>query len=399
MKILLIVEAALGGSGRHVLDLAEGLLARGNQVHLVYSPIRADRAFTAGTAALRASRLGFHPHSIPIKRELGLSDLRCFLALSLYLHRHGPFEIIHAHSTKAGFLARLLINRGGARLLYTPHGLMTLDPALRGLRRRAVCLLESTLSWLCSSVIAVSAAERRCALSTGIPAKKLVTIPNGVDAPPVKRDALRAEYGISPETTCIGWVGRLTEYKAPGRILEAFALMKQCTAAPVRLFITGWGPLEGLVRQQADKLNIADHVTFTGEVDGPSHIAALDVLAHTSTFEAFAYVFLEAISSGVPVVTTRVGGADDLVEDGVTGYICEPWNPDVFANLLQRVVENRELRLSMAAPARLRAARFTVDAMVDSTAEVYHRVCKRTDPVLPRPVAASEISNERRRQA
>jgi glycosyltransferase involved in cell wall biosynthesis len=390
MKILLVVEAALGGSGRHVLDLAEGLLAHGNEVHLVYSPLRADRAFTAGAAELRASTPGFHTHSIPIKRELGFSDVRCFLSLSLYVHRNGPFEIIHAHSTKAGFLARLLINRGGARVIYTPHGLMTLDPALRGLRRRAVCFLESTLSWLCSSVIAVSAGERRCALATGIPAKKLITIPNGVDAPPVNREALRAEFGILPETICIGWVGRLTEYKAPGRILEAFALMKQCTATPVRLFLTGWGPLEDLVRKQADQLNIADHVTFAGEVDGPSHIAAMDVLAHTSTFEAFAYVFLEAISSGVPVVTTRVGGADDLVEEGVTGYICDPWNPDVFANLLQRTVEDRELRSSMAAPARLRAARFTVNAMVNSTVEVYHRVCQRRDSVLPRSVAASE---------
>jgi glycosyltransferase involved in cell wall biosynthesis len=389
MKILLIVEAALGGSGRHVLDLAEGLLARGNEVHLVYSPLRADRAFTAGTTALRASMPGFRYHSIPIKRELSLSDFRSLWVLSLYVHRGGPFDIIHAHSTKAGLLARLLINRGGARLLYTPHGLMTLDPSLRGLRRRAVCFLESALSRLCSSVIVVSSAERRCALATGIPANKLITIPNGVDPRGGARETMRAEYGLSPQTICIGWAGRLTAYKAPGRMLEAFALIKRYSMVPVHLVVIGWGSLEDSLRRQADQLHIADHVTFAGEVDGPSHIAALDVLAHTSTFEAFPYVFLEAFSTGVPLVTTRVGGGDDLVEDGVTGYICEPWNPEVFADLLRRVVENPELRSSMAAAARLRAAGFSVDVMVNSTAEVYDRVCRRLDRALPRSVAAS----------
>jgi glycosyltransferase involved in cell wall biosynthesis len=388
MKILLILEATLGGSGRHVLDLADGLLARGNEVHLVDSPVRMDRAFAAGVTSLSASRPEFHHHSILIDRELSFSDLRSYLELGFYVYRYGPFDVIHAHSTKAGFLARLLVNRRGAQLIYTPHGLMTLDPALRGLRRRAVCVLESALSRLCSAVIVVSAAERRCALATGIPANKLITISNGVDPCGGPREAIRAEWGLSVETICVGWVGRLVEYKEPGRILDAFALMKRHTTVPVRLIVIGWGPLGASLRRQADRLYIADHVTFAGEVDGPSHIAALDILAHTSTFEAFPYVFLEALSTGIPVVTTRVGGAEDLVEDGITGYICDPWDPGAFAHLLQRVVENPELRASMGASARARAARFTVDAMVNSTAEVYHRVCQRPCPVLPQPVVA-----------
>lgn len=388
MKILLVVEAALGGSGRHVLDLAEGLLARGNQVHLLYSPLRADRAFVAGVAALSATRSGFHLHSVPIERKLGFSDFRSYWELSRYVRANGPFDVIHAHSTKAGFLARLLLNRGSARVLYTPHGLMTLDPALRGIRRRAVCFLESGLSWLCSSVIVVSNVERRCALATGISNSKLIEIPNGFDACVSKRDAIRADYGLSSDTVCIGWVGRLTECKAPGRMLEAFASLKQSTKIPVHLIVVGWGPLEGRLREQAEQLHIADYVTFAGEADGPSHITAIDVLAHTSTVEAFAYVFLEAISAAVPVVTTRVGGTEYLVTDGVTGYTCDPWNRDVFARGLQRLVENPELRAAMGVSARLRSAEFTVDAMVNATAEAY-RVRESPNPAMHHSVAAS----------
>jgi glycosyltransferase involved in cell wall biosynthesis len=380
MKVLLIIEAALGGSGRHVLDLAEGLMARGEQVHLVYSPLRADYQFTTGLASLRRARSEFSCHSIPITRELGVSDFRSYLRLGAYVRRYGPFDMVHGHSTKAGFLARLLLWRRGARSVYTPHGLLTLDPAITGVRRCAVCLLESALARLSDAVVAVSTNERRSAVETGINAAKLVVIPNGLDQvhdmpQTERRQEIRNSLGFFPDTTCIGWVGRLVGYKEPGRILESFAMLKQHTARPVRLVMIGWGPLETAVRQRAAELGISDDVLFLGQVDAAAHTPAFDILAHSSRFEAFGYVFLEALSSGVPIVTTRVGAADELVSDGVTGYICDPWDAQMFAAYLQRLVENPSLRKTMALAARERAAQFSVAKMVDSIQELYRRVC------------------------
>ena len=380
MKVLLIIEAALGGSGRHVLDLAEGLMARGEKVHLVYSPLRADQRFTKALASLRRAKSEFRCHPIPMTRELGISDFRSYLQLTGYVRRHGPFDVIHSHSTKAGFLARLLLRRRGARLAYTPHGLMTLDPALTGLRRRAVCALESTLARVCDAVVAVSANERHCAVNTGINVAKLVVIPNGLvqvhDTPQAeRRQHIRNSLGFSPNTVCIGWIGRLVAYKEPGRVLESFALLKQLTAHPVRLVMIGWGPLEAPLRRRAVELRISNDVLFLGQVDGAAHAPAFDILAHSSRFEAFGYVFLEALSSGVPIVTPRVGGTDELVTDGITGYICDPWNAQAFAAHLQRLVENPQLRATMALAARERAAQFGVARMVDSIQELYRRVC------------------------
>ena len=117
---------------------------------------------------------------------------------------------------------------------------------------------------------------------------------------------------------------------------------------------------------------------------------ALDILAHTSRFEAFGYVLLEALSAGVSIVTTRVGAADELVEDGVTGHVCSPWDAGTLAALLQRVIEEPERRSSISAAARTRAARFTVTAMVDSTAELYYRVSVRPNPTSVQSVTAVE---------
>jgi glycosyltransferase involved in cell wall biosynthesis len=180
---------------------------------------------------------------------------------------------------------------------------------------------------------------------------------------------------LSPEAICIGWVGRLIGYKEPERILESFALLKQHTAHPVRTVMIGWGPLEAALHQRAAELRISDDVMFLGQVEGAAHMPAFDILAHSSRFEGFGYVFLEALSSGVPIVTTRVGGADELVSDGITGYICDPWDAQVFAAYLQRLVENPQLRGTMALAARQRAAQFGATRMVESIHQLYHRVC------------------------
>jgi glycosyltransferase involved in cell wall biosynthesis len=393
MKVLLVIESALSGSGRHVLDLAEGLMARGEKVHLVYSPLRADYKFTTGLASLCRARSEFRCHPIPITRELGVSDFRSYLQLTTYVRRHGPFDVIHGHSTKAGFLARLLLRRRGARSIYTPHGLMTLDPAVTGVRRRAVCFLESTLARLSDAVVAVSAHERRCAVETGINAANLIVIPNGLDqvldTPQTgHRQKIRNSLGLSPDTVCIGWIGWLVAYKEPGRILESFAMLKQHTAHPVRLVMIGWGPLEAAVRRRATELRISSDVLFLGQVDGAAHAFAFDILTHSSRFEAFGYVFLEALSAGVPIVTTRVGVADELVADGVTGYICDPWDAQAFAAYLQRLVENPQLRSAMALATRERAAQFSLAKMVDSVQELYRRVCDVPTPAQLDQVAA-----------
>ena len=389
MKVLLVLEATLGGTGRHILDLAGGLLERGVEVHLVYSTLRADQQFLSRLVALRVDQPSFYCHAISITREVTFSDIAAYAELSRYVHDRGPFDVIHAHSTKAGFLARLLLNRGRARVIYTPHGLMSLDPELTGMRRGAVCVLESMLARRSDAVVAVSDTEYRCALQTGIDVSKLIVIPNGIHQIPAEiqvksRATIRNSMGLPADSVCIGFVGRLAPQKKPERVVEAFALLERRTAAHVHLAVIGEGPIEADLRRCVALLRIDDRVHFLGPVDGATYMPAFDVLAHASGFEAFGYVFVEALSSGVPIVTTRVGGTGELISDGVTGYVCDPWDADAFARRLQILVDDRERRSAMAVAARERAAQYTAAKMVDSVAELYNRLCARTeaDPIV-----------------
>jgi glycosyltransferase involved in cell wall biosynthesis len=393
MKILLVLEATLGGSGRHVLDLAGGLLTRRHEVSLVYSTLRADQAFLRGIAALRMTWPDFLCKSIPITRSVTVSDVPCYLELWRFTRANGPFDVIHAHSTKAGFLSRLLVSTQGAKMIYTPHGLMTLDPSLTNLRRRAVCFLESILALRSDAVICVSMGEHVCAIDTGIDPEKLVVVPNGIQQPASgtharQREEIRASLGLSADTTLIGYVGRFVSYKKSDRVIEAFALLKQRTAKPSRLVMIGWGPLEADLRRRARELAVEKDILFPGQIDAPTYIPALDILAHASSFEAFGYVFVEALSSGVPIVTTRVGGTDELISNGTTGYVCDPWDASTFADYLKFLVEGPHRRSAMSAMARERAAQYSVDQMVDSVAELYLQLGTR--PTLAAAVSANQ---------
>jgi len=385
MRVLLVLEATLGGTSRHILDLAHGLLERKVEVHLIHSLLRADEGFVSGLEGLCRTYPAFRQHAIPMNRELSVSDFGCYLKLRSYIRDNGPFDVIHAHSTKAGFLARLQSIRSTTRVVYTPHGLMTLNPELAGFRRRAVCALESMLSRWTDSVIAVSSVELKCALETGIAPSTLTVIPNGIQlvAPAVQmeqREKIRASLGLSDDTVCIGFVGRLVAYKEPQRVIEAFACLKRLTNRRVRLALIGWGPLQPELEKRVADLSLSSDVSFLGQVDGRRHMPAFDVLIQATRFEAFSYVLVEGLAAGLPAVTTRVGAAGDLITEGVTGYICDPWDPVTGAVLLKTLVDDPDRRSVMSEAAREISSRYSVANMVDSVAGLYESLCSQASP-------------------
>ena len=81
----------------------------------------------------------------------------------------------------------------------------------------------------------------------------------------------------------------------------------------------------------------------------------------------------------MPIVTTRVGGVEELLSAGVTGYVCDPWNPSTFADYLQLLVDHPERRAAMSLAARERASDYPAAKMINSTVEFYNRLRARED--------------------
>ncbi len=138
----------------------------------------------------------------------------------------------------------------------------------------------------------------------------------------------------------------------------------------VRLVFIGFGELEPLLRARAETLGIASDVIWLGPVDAREFICAFDVLALCSRYESFAYVFIEALASGVPVVSTNVGIAEELALAGAPVFLCDPWDASVFRETLKRVITASDsVKISEAAMNTARS--FDLDRMVDQISRIY----------------------------
>ena len=369
LKILLLIESAGGGSGRHVIDLSAGLLDRGHHVTLLYSPLRADAWFVHEVEAIPGLELA----SIRISRAPGLSDILAVMELRRFVRRNGPFDIIHGHSAKAGAIARLGALGVPATKVYTPHAFITLDPFLGRFARAAYGMAERILASLGDLIICVSEEERDHAVSLGIEPRRLRVVNNGLlSLPPADRGAARARMSLADNHLCIGCVGRLSDQKSIDRLLKAFAEMR-ADVPQARLVVVGTGPRREALERLAGELGISETVRFQGAGHGAALMAGFDVYAMSSVYEAFPYVYLEALARGLPIVTTPVGGSGAVVQDGVNGRIADGIEPTDLAACLVEVCADGETRASMARASLRRAERFSSEAMVDATLAAYEQ--------------------------
>lgn len=373
LRVLLVVEAAGGGTGRHVLDLASGLCRRGHAVSLVYCPRRAEQEFVQRAHSIKS--LDLHPHDMG--RNTGLRDVSQVLSLRRWIRSSGPFDVAHAHSSKAGGVMRLALLGIDIPCVYTPHAFATLDPALNFVGRAAFGSIERLLSARSDAIICVSEHEQRHAERLGIPRAKLRVVHNGIaGVPPADRGSARTSLGLSDDAICIGTVGRFVRQKAIDRLIEAFGLM--CQAQPqLRLAVVGEGPELAALKQCVHDLGIGNRVVFATSTQGSRMMAAFDIFALSSTYEAFPYVLLEAACRGLPIVMTDTGGAGVVVRDGENGFVCRQNDVEAFAARLSELVKRAELRARMGQRSAELVTRFRVDPMVDSTLEIYREVIRR----------------------
>lgn len=369
LKIALVLETGGGGSGRHVLDLAEGLAELNHDVTIFWSPVRAQDDFTARLMQLD----GVENQPLDMHRAVGLADYSSLRALHRLIQKHGPFDIIHGHSSKAGALVRLLPRSTTGARVYTPHAFRTMDPTMGSTGRRVYGGIERLLAHRCARIICVSAAESAHAEALGVSRQKLVTVLNGITMPAdAERMKARAQMGLAPDEIAVGFIGRLNEQKAPLRFVRAVA--QAAKKAPfLRGVVIGDGPL----RNEAEALNTQGSVRFLGWQDGPRLFAGLDIFCMTSQYEAMPYTLLEALQAGLPIVTTTVGGVAETISENKNGFIlptdCEP---SAIAEKLVTLAFNPDQRNSFGQQSATLGNYQTIGRMVTETLSVYKASCK-----------------------
>jgi glycosyltransferase involved in cell wall biosynthesis len=259
--------------------------------------------------------------------------------------------------------------------VYTPHAWYTQNPSLGAASRGAYRLIERALATVTDRIISVSRDEAEHAVALGIGRRKLVLIENGIESwTPEQvarvRAATRSRLGIAPDDVVVGFLGRLAPQKAPDVALHVFRRLLD-ERPGTRVVLAGDGPDGERVRALIGELGIADRVIALPVASGRDVIPAFDLFLMTSRYEGFPYVLLEALAAGCAIVTTRVGGVVDCVVDGVNGAVVDSLDPEPIARSVLAILNEPDLLHRMRAEARARAALFSIDRMLDRTAELY----------------------------
>jgi glycosyltransferase involved in cell wall biosynthesis len=326
-----------------------------------------------------------------------ISPVEDFAALCclIGLLRRERFDLIHLHSSKAGFLGRLAARIvGGATVVYSPHGLFFLgDHSQR--KRRFYLALERLAGSMCDRIIAVSPSERDIIVDNGIaPASRVVCVDLGVRTDPLPptfdREAQRAALGVPPGAFVVGTAARATPQKNPLLFVDAAA--QALAIAPETYFLwCGDGELRAAAEARAREHGIAGRCRFLGHrEDARAVLAALDLFWLTSNYESFGLATAEAMALGLPVVATDVVGTCDVVVPGGTGILTSPRDPSALARATVALMRDPAQARALGQAGRVRAReRYTVDRMLETIASLYRSLRARTQPETSENVATS----------
>jgi len=286
------------------------------------------------------------------------------------LFRERAVDIVHAYLYDASLAARV-----AARISRVPVVLTSTRASLGYLPKIAWWLDRITARWS-QRIIAVSNGTADFIVRReGIPAEKVVVIPNGVDVSlfhPGDRRAARANLAIPQDAFVVACVGRLREQKGHRYLLDALDAVRS-EIPSILCLIAGEGPLSGQLEARAQLLGLAGVCRFLGLVNPIQHVyEAADVLVLPSLYEGMPNVVLEAMATGRPVIATAVEGSTDLVVPSVTGILIPAGNVGALATALLRLARDPDRRTEMGRQSRLIAERkYGIERMVAAVERLY----------------------------
>ncbi|HLU50057.1 MAG TPA: N-acetyl-alpha-D-glucosaminyl L-malate synthase BshA, partial [Planctomycetota bacterium] len=348
LRLGIVCHPAYGGSGVVASELGIALATRGHQVH-------------------------FFSHSLPFRvpdgipnthfHEVEVSSYPVFkyppytLSLATKLleaHRAERLDIVHAHyaipHTIAAYLFGEMLGGDRPRLITTLHGT---DITLVGIDRSFYEITRFALE-KSDGLTAVSRYLARETAEQFQPSREVRVIENFIDGtiyrPDRRSDARRRELA-DPGEALIGHLSNFRPVKRVCDVIRAFYRIQKKVRA--RLLMMGTGVDLERARSLAAELGISSRVDFLGPIhDVPDVLAQLDLFILPSEYESFGLAALEAMACGVPVISTRTGGVPELIEHGVSGYLCEVGDYECMASLAVDLLRTTPRRDAMRQAAR-----------------------------------------------
>lgn len=361
MRVLhLISSGGMYGAEAVILTLSHRLRAMGHESVIAVFANSSRQLYDCAVAE------GLPAVLVPCAGQVSPGTVRAIRELV----REHSIDVLHAHGYKADLYAWAALLRGEKRpnlpLVSTCHTWYDNNLSLR-----VYGMLDRRVLRSFAGVVAVSAEVEQQLLKSGVAATRIRRIRNGIDLAPFT-SAAEARGTTQRKPLCVGLVGRLAPEKGVDIFVNAVAAVG--AAVPeVRFLVVGEGPERANLQADADRLGLADRLTFSGHQSAMADVyAGIDLLVSASRQEGLPMALLEGMASGLPVVGTAVGEVPTLVLPGETGILVPPGDVDALAAAMKEIVRNDELRLRLGAGARALVEReFSANRMTYEYCEVY----------------------------
>ncbi len=380
LKILAVVEATtVNAVAKNMFEFhrAANELAQQPTNFPVFelSLVTFDRGNSTEEFVVAARQAGIGIDVIP---ERGRFDRSVIGALRKIVAERSP-DVVVTHQVKSHFLLNLSRLWQKYPWVAFNHGYTTTD--------RKMLLYNRLDRWSlpkADRVVTVCDAFAKGLVNMGVRRERIHVQHNSIRPEPTvsaqEMHLLRGKLGLNEGERMIVAVGRLSKEKAQIDLLHAFKkLIDANTEINARLVIVGDGPEREPLVEAAASLGIRDRVVFTGQTNNVHvYYAAADALVNPSHSEGSPYVLLEAMTAGLPIVATEVGGVPEMVENNETALLVPANDPQAMADAIARILNDEKLAGQLAENAgELVSTHFSPETYVRSLADVYRAVIKR----------------------
>ncbi len=382
--IQVITRLDRGGSADIVLHLSAELHALGHEVCL----ISGKTAEPTENLELFEKQSGVTVHFLPslVRDICPMSDLTALWQLFLIFRRQKP-DVVHLHSSKAGFLGRVAAFFAGVpRILYSTHGHIFYG-YFSPLKTKIFIMMEKFGGYCGDVLITLTEQEKKDFISLHIlDEKKIEVVANGLDLTPYQKNreqayrSFRGEHHLAEDTLVIGWIGRFEQVKRPDLFIRVMASLKKvCRKRGGQLNLSGVMVGDGSMKEKTEEMikeeGVQEDILLTGYLNSTVAVTqSIDILCLTSENEGFGMVVLEAMAAGKPVVSFDVGGVKDLIVEGETGFLIPFDDVEKMAETLLLLSEDKKLMYKMGEKGQAEAEKYTLSAMVQNLELLYDKI-------------------------
>lgn len=364
MKILYLINyAGGGGTEKYVLDLLDGFTAAGEKCYLAYN--------IPGLLSEQAAKRKISSFQFEMKNSY---DVKAAKTLARICSQN-KIDIVHAQHTRELYVACLSKLFGNkAKVVFTNHLLSECGKARK--------LTNSVLARpLCSKFITVCEKGRELMDKNGFGTSKTVTIFNGINTK--RKDSynnVREQLGIADDVFVITALTRYSPEKGVGFLIDSINELKKTAKRKFMLLIAGTGDMYDEMGQKIDDLGLNDVIMRLGyRNDTADLLESSDMFVNLSSTEALSFAIIEALSHGLPVVVTNVGGTCDIVNAQTDcGIAVSYGDTSMTAKAINAIMSDGALYEKYSANALKTASeKFSVSQMLEKTYSVYTSLIKK----------------------